>query len=71
MSAIGRAWLPPGPGYARTQQASGLTIGQTHLSEADIQKLLRMEQFIHYLVHTDPRIGELWDVFAVIERLEK
>ena len=51
--------------------AKTTTIRSTKLDEPDVQELLRTHRFVKYLINTHPQIGELWDAFAVAERLEK
>ena len=78
MSAIGHSWGAGGAGGAsgsghvtRTLSAQTLKLDSTPLDEVALQKLLRMERFMQYLIQADSRIGDLWDAFAVAERLEK
>lgn len=56
---------------AQVRPPSHITVGDTRVSEVDFQRMLRMEPFMNYPIHADPRIGDLWDAFAVAERLEK
>ena len=65
MGAVNNAWVGPSP------TAKTLKIGDTKLNEADLQELLRTQRFMKYLINAHPQIGELWDAFAVAERLEK
>ena len=65
MGAVNSAWV------GHSLQSKVLKIGDTKLSETDLQELLRTQRFMKYLIHMHPQIGELWDAFVVAERLEK